>query len=112
MKHKSWHLDRRELLKGGGVALALPLLNGMGKAMGAMSKAPGEGGMPKRMLVSYFAYGAYMPDGPSGVPARKKNDPEKPDSQEQTTRKQRLSIDLNMWCRKYGIKILAFGPEF
>ena len=31
MKHKSWHLNRRELLKGGGVALALPLLGGMGK---------------------------------------------------------------------------------
>ena len=73
MKHKSWHLNRRELLKGGGIALALPLLNAMGKAMGAISNAAGEGGMPKRMLVSYFAYGAYMPDGPSGVPAPKKN---------------------------------------
>ena len=57
---------------GGGIALALPLLNAMGKAMGAISNAAGEGEMPKRMLVSYFAYGAYMPDGPSGVPAPKK----------------------------------------
>jgi hypothetical protein len=24
--------------------------------------------MPKRMLISYFAYGAYMPDGPNGIP--------------------------------------------
>ncbi|SVD88996.1 uncharacterized protein METZ01_LOCUS441850, partial [marine metagenome] len=44
MKHKSWHLNRRELLKGGGIALALPLLNAMGKAMGAISSAAGEGG--------------------------------------------------------------------
>ena len=75
MKHQSWHLDRRELLKGGGVAIALPLLNGMGKAMGAISNAAGESGMPKRMFVSYFAYGAYMPDGTSGVPAPKTNAP-------------------------------------
>ena len=74
MTQKSWQLDRRELLKGGGVALAIPLLNGMGKTMGATAKAAGEGGMPKRMLVSYFAYGAYMPDGPSGVPGSNKND--------------------------------------
>ena len=65
MKQKSWHLNRRELLKGGGIALALPFLNGMGKAMGA---TPGGVVLPKRMLVSYFAYGAYMPNGPSGVP--------------------------------------------
>ena len=77
MTHKSWQLDRRELLKGGGVALALPFLNGMGKAIGATAKAAGEGGLPKRMLVSYFAYGAYMPDGPSGVPGRNKNDSKK-----------------------------------
>ena len=38
MKYKSWHINRRELLKGGGVALALPLLDGMGKAMEVASK--------------------------------------------------------------------------
>ena len=50
------------MLKGGGVALALPFLNGM-------SWARGSGGveLPKRMLVSYFAYGAYMPNGVNGV---------------------------------------------
>lgn len=68
MKSKSWHLDRRELLKGGGVALALPFLNAMGLAKGATN-----GALPKRMLVSYFAYGAYMPNGGSGIP-----DPKKP----------------------------------
>jgi hypothetical protein len=69
MKKKSWHLDRRELLKGGGVALAMPFLNGMGRALGA-SSAPGA--LPKRMLVSYFAYGAYMPNGAGGIPDPKK----------------------------------------
>ena len=63
MKQKSWHLNRRELLKGGGAALALPLLNGMGWAKGTAEKE-----LPKRMLVSYFAYGAYMPNGPQGIP--------------------------------------------
>lgn len=62
MKQKSWHLNRRELLKGGGAALALPFLNGMSWATGA-----GEKALPKRMLVSYFAYGAYMPNGTNGV---------------------------------------------
>jgi hypothetical protein len=62
MKQRSWHLNRRELLKGGGVALALPLLNGMSWARGA----PG-GGVPKRMLVSYIAYGVYEPQGEGGA---------------------------------------------
>lgn len=66
MKQKSWHLSRRELLKGGGIALALPLLNGMGRAFGATTAAAAQA-TPKRMLVSYFAYGAYMPDSPAGV---------------------------------------------
>jgi hypothetical protein len=73
MKHKPWHFDRRELLKGGGVALALPLLNCMDKTMAATSKAAGDGRTPKRLLVNYFAYGAYMPNGPSGVPNPKKD---------------------------------------
>lgn len=61
MKSKSWHLSRRELLRGGGIALGLPLLNGM-----AAESDP----LPKRMLVSYFAYGAYMPDSPNGIPGK------------------------------------------
>jgi hypothetical protein len=67
MKMKSWHLQRRELLRGGGIALGLPFLNGM--ASGASAKEE----LPKRMLVSYFSYGAYMPNGSAGIP-----DPEKP----------------------------------
>ena len=43
----------------------LPFLNGM--SWGGGVAAAGQA-MPKRMLVSYFAYGAYMPNGPAGVP--------------------------------------------
>ena len=61
MKQKSWHLNRREFLKGSGLALGLPFLN-------AMSWAASAKALPKRMLVSYFAYGAYMPNAKNGVP--------------------------------------------
>ncbi|MCA9172946.1 MAG: DUF1552 domain-containing protein [Planctomycetales bacterium] len=64
MKQKSWHLNRRDLLRGGGIALGLPLLEQMAWAAGAADME-----LPKRLLVSYFAYGAYMPNGASGVPA-------------------------------------------
>jgi hypothetical protein len=64
MKRKSWQLNRRELLKGGGVALSLPLLNATGWA-----NSPAKA-LPKRMLVSYFAYGAYMPGAENGVPGK------------------------------------------
>ena len=67
MNKKSWHLNRRELLAGSGIALALPLLDGMGWA-----KETGAAALPKRMLVSYFAYGAYMPHGSNGIPAGNK----------------------------------------
>ena len=62
MKRKSWHLNRRELLKGGGIALGLPLFNSMGWA------APAKD-LPKRMMIGYFAYGAFMPNGAHGIPA-------------------------------------------
>ena len=68
MKKKPWHLDRRELIRGGGVALSLPLLNGMSWASRDQTDD-----LPKRLLVSYFAYGAYMPNGTNGIP--KENQP-------------------------------------
>lgn len=68
MMRKSWQLPRRALLKGGGIALALPFLNAMQQTLGNPLRGDAEDSLPKRMLVSYFAYGAYMPDGPSGVP--------------------------------------------
>ena len=66
MARKSWHLSRRELLEGGGIALGLPFLNGM-----SLAKDEASAELPKRMLVSYFAYGAYMPGGAHGVPTGK-----------------------------------------
>lgn len=62
MTARPWQLNRRELLCGGGVALALPFLQGM---VGAASTPAAR---PKRLLVSYFAYGAYMPNAVSGIP--------------------------------------------
>ena len=57
----------------GGAALALPLLNGMRSNSGMTWAQDSEHGkLPKRMLVSYFAYGAYMPNGASGVPSGNK----------------------------------------
>ncbi len=64
MKQKSWNLGRREFLRGSGMALALPFLESMGWAKAAAAgKEP-----PKRMVISYFAYGAYMPDSRDGMP--------------------------------------------
>jgi len=60
MKQKSWHLSRRELLKGSGMALALPFLSGMSWGKDA------DNAQPKRMVVTYFAYGAYMPKSEGG----------------------------------------------
>ena len=64
MKQKSWHLDRRQFIRGGGASLMLPLLNGMSWGKGQTAGKD----MPKRMLVSYIAYGVYMPNGGAGIP--------------------------------------------
>lgn len=61
MTRKSWQLSRRDMLRGGGMALALPLLNGMAWAKGASAAA-----VPKRMVVSYISYGVYEPTAPKG----------------------------------------------
>lgn len=49
------------MLRGGGMALALPLLNGMAWAKGSTGATP-----PKRMVVSYISYGVYEPTAPKG----------------------------------------------
>jgi hypothetical protein len=54
---KSWQLDRRSVLKGAGVALALPLLEGM--TCGAGSKANDQ---PKRICSVMFPYGIAVPN--------------------------------------------------
>ncbi|HAD60094.1 MAG TPA: hypothetical protein DCG12_12685, partial [Planctomycetaceae bacterium] len=65
MTEKSWNLNRRDLIRGSGLALSLPFLEGM------LCGGESEQQMPKRMLVSYFAYGAYMPNGSNGIPSAK-----------------------------------------
>ena len=69
MAQKSWQLNRRDMLRGCGIALSLPFLNGMNWSGASASIADSvvAGATPKRMMVSYIAYGTYMPDGPSGV---------------------------------------------
>jgi hypothetical protein len=51
---KSWHLTRRTVLRGTGVCIALPWLEGMSQA------APAETIKP-RMCFAYFHYGVPMP---------------------------------------------------
>ena len=61
MKQKSWHINRRQFVRGGGAALALPFLQGMSWGKASEGKA-----MPKRMVVSYVAYGVYEPKTKDG----------------------------------------------
>ncbi|HIF31947.1 MAG TPA: DUF1552 domain-containing protein [Planctomycetaceae bacterium] len=54
---KSWHLDRRTFLRGSGVAMSLPLLEGM--SFGVGSKPAAE--LPRRMCCVYFPFGVALP---------------------------------------------------
>ena len=56
MKRKSWHIDRRTLLKGAGVTLALPLLNSM-----LWGKEESNFTPKKRFCGVYFPFGVPMP---------------------------------------------------
>lgn len=69
MVQKSWHLNRRTLLRGTGVALALPYLRAMEGIASASSPVAGEG-IPKRFLATYISYGVYQPEGPNGIPGK------------------------------------------
>ncbi len=62
MTLKSHHMNRRDFLRGGGIALALPFLNSMSRATGLAGKMQ----QPKRMLVTYIAYGVYDPNTGDG----------------------------------------------
>jgi len=53
---KSWHLDRRTVLKGAGVTLALPWIEAM--SLGAEAKAASQ---PRRMCCILFPYGIALP---------------------------------------------------
>lgn len=65
MAKKSWHLSRRDMIKGSGIALGLPALEAM---QSNAARAADPSTTPKRLLVSYIAYGTYMPEGSSGIP--------------------------------------------
>lgn len=54
MKEKSWHLDRRTVLKGIGISCCLPFLE-------AMSKAAGKTEKPCRLLSIYVGNGVSLP---------------------------------------------------
>ena len=57
-KQKSWHLNRREVLRGtGGVALALPFL----EAMSGHANAKSTGELPKRIACLFFPNGGALP---------------------------------------------------
>ncbi len=69
MARNSWHLNRRALLKGAGVALALPYLNVMESMAKATAGVAGQQ-TPKRLMATYISYGVYQPEGPSGIPSK------------------------------------------
>lgn len=52
---KSWHIDRRTVLQGAGVALALPLFEGMSWGRDQTAE------LPRRMCCVLFPYGVAMP---------------------------------------------------
>jgi hypothetical protein len=62
MTSKSWTMNRRDVLRGGGISLALPFLNSMSWAQGPGGKSQ----TPKRPVVSYIGYGVYDPDTKDG----------------------------------------------
>lgn len=62
MAQKSWQMNRRDMLIGGGLALGLPFLKSM-----TWAQASRGGELPKRLLVSYIAYGVYEPVGENGA---------------------------------------------
>lgn len=59
MTHKSWRIDRRMFLRGTGVAMALPWMEGM--AAGATTKVE----LPKRFCAVYWPFGVVAAPGES-----------------------------------------------
>jgi hypothetical protein len=70
MAQKSWHLNRRSLIKGAGISLALPYLGAMETAVKAASGSASV--VPKRFMATYISYGVYQPEGPEGIPRKDK----------------------------------------
>ena len=61
MARKSWQLSRRDVIRGAGIALALPMLDSMSRADSLTPRQP-----PKRLVVTYISYGVYEPEGKDG----------------------------------------------
>ena len=59
MNRKSWHLDRRTVLRGVGTGLALPWLECMSSSLGAAGTATKA--LPKRLCAIYIPYGVSLP---------------------------------------------------
>ena len=66
MTRKSWQLNRRDLLRGAGIALALPQLS----AMEAVANVAASKAVPKRFMATYISYGVYQPEGTGGIPGK------------------------------------------
>ena len=54
-------MNRRRMLKGAGVALSLPFFESLATNRSS-NLTP-----PKRLIVSYMAYGCYMPNAKNGI---------------------------------------------
>lgn len=65
--NRSWHLDRRTVLKGAGVSLSLPWLEGMTAGLSAAQKRTAPE-LPRRLCCVMFPYGVAMPR--DGTPER------------------------------------------
>ncbi len=57
MSRKSWHLDRRTVLKGAGASLAIPWM----ECMTTSAAAPAATGLPKRFCAVYIPFGVSLP---------------------------------------------------
>lgn len=57
---KPWHLDRRTVLRGAGVTLALPWMEGMTAGLSAAGKRAAPE-LPRRLCCVMFPYGVAMP---------------------------------------------------
>ncbi len=56
-----WQLDRRTVLRGAGVSLALPWLESMGRAAAAEPADSAASGLPRRLCCIMFPYGIAVP---------------------------------------------------
>ncbi len=61
-RSKSWHLSRRTFLRGAGVAVTMPYLQAMEKALPKAGAGGPTNGAPKRLVYVYFPNGCSLPE--------------------------------------------------